>query len=482
MLGSIRKFSTSIYAKILLGIVVIPFVFWGMGSSFRSGNTNVIVVIDKEKFSTEEFGNFVNSYQGLDKKINSEKIDELLSIFIGNKLIKNEYDRYNIKLSDKSLSKLIKIQKEFKKDNKFSRSKYEKFLITNNLDAVNFENNLSNHEKRKQLLSIIGGGIVPSKYMVNDIYNKINQKRKIALINLNDVFTKEIIYSEDKIKTYYESNKKKYIEIYKSVKILEISPKNLTCVDEFNNTFFKMLDEIHDLIIQGEKLDLLINKYNLEKPNVIKINKLGQDLNYKKIDKISKDIVSNIFSQTGETSIELLEINDKYYIIEIFKTENIQKKVNNKNVIKDIKANLQYLEKRELMTEIVSKINQKKFLKLDFDNFSKSNNVSIQKITLDSLNDTKTLKDHVVSKIYTFPEKEVNLVFNAQLTENFLVYIYEILNVSIDENSDEYEKYLNLSKASITSGLFNTYDKYLKEKYKIDINYKALKTIKDYFN
>ena len=69
MLGPIRKFSTSIYAKILLGIIVIPFVFWGMGSSFRGGNKNVIVVINKEKFSTQEFVNFITSYQNANEKI-----------------------------------------------------------------------------------------------------------------------------------------------------------------------------------------------------------------------------------------------------------------------------------------------------------------------------------------------------------------------------------------------------------------------------
>ena len=72
--------------------------------------------------------------------------------------------------------------------------------------------------------------------------------------------------------------------------------------------------------------------------------------------------------------------------------------------------------------------------------------------------------------------------YNIQLTENFLVYVDTIIDVSIDENSDEYKKYFNLSKISITNELFNTYDKYIKEKYKIDINYKALKTLKDYFN
>ncbi len=121
MLSSIRKFSTSIYAKILLGIIVIPFVFWGMGTSFRGGNKNVVVVIDKEKFSTKEFAAFVNSYQNSNEKINSEKIDQLLSVFIGNKLIEKEYKNFGINLSDVSLSKLIKIQKDFKNENKFSR-------------------------------------------------------------------------------------------------------------------------------------------------------------------------------------------------------------------------------------------------------------------------------------------------------------------------------------------------------------------------
>ena len=54
MLGSIRKFSGSIYAKILLGIIIIPFVFWGMGSSFVGGSKNVVVVIEDEKYSIVE--------------------------------------------------------------------------------------------------------------------------------------------------------------------------------------------------------------------------------------------------------------------------------------------------------------------------------------------------------------------------------------------------------------------------------------------
>ena len=363
MLSSIRKFSTSIYAKILLGIVAIPFIFWGMGSSFSGGNKNVVVVIDEEKFSTQEFANFVNTYQNSNEKINSDKIDQLLSVFIGNKLIEKEYNNFGIKLSDVSLSKLIKIQKEFKTENKFSRTQYEKFLLTNNLNAVSFEKNLANQEKKKQLLNIIGGGIIPSKFMVNNIYNKINQKRQIELINLNDVFAKELELTDDKIKSYFEQNKDKYIEIFKSVKILEINPNKLIGSNEFNDNFFKKLDEIHDSIIGGSKIDSILSEYNLEKPDVVKINKLGEDINYKKNDKLSEEIIKNVFLLSNDESTSFIEDKDKYYVIEIFETENIQNSLKNQKVIQDIKENLKSLNKRKSMSEIIGKI-----IKITFQN------------------------------------------------------------------------------------------------------------------
>jgi len=82
MLTSLRKFSSTIFAKILLGIVVVPFVFWGMGSSFTGGNKNVVVTIEKEKYSTEEFVNFIKRYIHPNSKTKAEEIEKILSIYI----------------------------------------------------------------------------------------------------------------------------------------------------------------------------------------------------------------------------------------------------------------------------------------------------------------------------------------------------------------------------------------------------------------
>ena len=67
-------------------------------------------------------------------------------------------------------------------------------------------------------------------------------------------------------------------------------------------------------------------------------------------------------------------------------------------------------------------------------------------------------------------------------TENFLVYIDKIENVNIRDNSEEYLKYLDLSKIKITNELYNTYDNYIRKRYKIDINYQALDVVKNRFN
>lgn len=480
MLSSIRKFSTSIYAKILLGIIVIPFIFWGMGSSIRGGSKNVVVVIDEEKYSIEQFNNFINISR--DKKVEADEIEEFLSAFIGEKLIEKEVEHLGIKLSDNSLIKLLQHQKDFKRENKFSRIEYEKFLLKNNITAINFESILTKQEKKKQLLDFISGGVFPSKFLVNISYDRINQKRAIELINLNDVFKKQLNFSENQIRTYFHNNKNKYTEIYKSIILLELNPKKLVGDNEFTDLFFKKVDEIDDLIIQEKKLDYIIQKFNLESPNLFTINKFGKEINSKKDKKIPKDLIEKFFNINESEPTVLIEDRDKYFIVELVKTENIQKNIENELIKKEILIDLSKETKRRLTAEIINQINKNNFNKFDFDKLSKNENIDIKKINLKNQNDGEILKKEIVKQIYTFPEKKIIVVNAIGFSENYLIYIDKIENVTITEDSEEYQKYLHLSKTKIVNELYNTYDNYIKERYKIDINYKTLNTVKNYFN
>ena len=114
------------------------------------------------------------------------------------------------------------------------------------------------------MFDFIGGGILPSKHMVNMAYDKINQKRNIELINLNDVFKKKVNFPEKQIKSYFENNKGKYKEIYKSVKLIELNPKKLVGSEEFNDTYFKKIDEIDYMLIEGKNLEDIIQNFKYQ--------------------------------------------------------------------------------------------------------------------------------------------------------------------------------------------------------------------------
>ena len=463
-------------------IIIIPFVFWGMGSNFMGGSKNVIVEIDKEKYSTQAFFNFIEKFASLEQKIEADQIDKLLSNFIGEKLMEKEVEHYGFKLSDESLSKLIKMQENFKRKNKFSRIEYEKFLLKNNIKAAEFESDLSKYEKKKQLFDFIGGGIIPSKYMVNNEYNKFNQKRNIEIINLNDIFKKKIDFPENQIKTYFEDNKSKYKEVYKSIKLIELNPQKLVGTEEFSDSYYKKIDEIDYMIIEGKNLDDITQSFNLQKAKLFTLNVAGKDINLKSISNISENLAKNIFDISDDESTSLIEIKDKYFVVEIIKIEEIQREIENEAVRKNILFNLGIKTKRKFMSKIIAKINQNNFTQSDFGKLSKDESVAIKKITLKNQNDNNVLKKDLIKHIYTFPEKKIAVVSDMSFTENYLVYIDKIENVNIKDNSEEYLKYLDLSKIKMTNELYNTYDDYIRKRYKIDINYQALDIVKNRFN
>ena len=153
-------------------------------------------------------------------------------------------------------------------------------------------------------------------------------------------------------------------------------------------------------------MDYILQKFNLEKPNIFTFNESGQDMNSKIIENISNSLVKKIFSLDDSEPTALIEVLDKYFIVEVIKTENIIKNLESEILKKTILINLKKKAKRKFIAEIIAKINQNNFIKSDFDKLAKEKNISIEKVSLLSHNDNKILKEELVSKIYTIPEKK----------------------------------------------------------------------------
>ena len=481
MLEKFRQFSNTIFAKIFLFIVAIPFVFWGMGNLFTGGNLNTIVKIDQKKISTDKFIKYIRRYSDPSKNIDKDEIEIFLSNFIGEYLMEQEQKSFNINLSDSSLAKIIRNQEFFKEENKFSRIKYEKFLIKNKISAVSFEKSLIKQEGKKQLLDIIGGGIIPSEFMVNIDYNKINQERVVDIINLNDLTKQKINVNEQKIKEYFEANKENYKVIYKSINIIELNPKNLIEDDEFSELFFNRIDQIDDLVVEGKNLKFILKKFDLGKPEKIIFDKKGENKNLNKNKKLSQDLITKIFKIENIGDVILSDENNKYFLVELVNIENIQREIEDDLVKKEIISKIKNSEKINIILTLLSNIKRGIFNKQQFLKASNENNIQIKQIKFKSVNDKTNLEAELVNQIYSLPENKVGIVYNNNFKKSYLVYIDEINNVSIVKNSTEFKKYSDLSELHLTGNLYKTYDKYLKNKYKIKINYNALNNIKNYF-
>ena len=174
MLTSIGKFSKSFFIKLLVGIIILPFVFWGMGDVFRGGNQNVIASIDSEKISTQEFVEYLRRLNLNGDQIKNlpktDLIEKILSEYIGKRVMVLEIEKLGITVNDNSLRNIIKNDTLFFKDNKFSRTEYEKFLIKSGVTAPLFEENIAEQEKKRQFLSSLSGGIVLPFSVINNEY------------------------------------------------------------------------------------------------------------------------------------------------------------------------------------------------------------------------------------------------------------------------------------------------------------------------
>ena len=390
-------------------------------------------------------------------------------------------EKLKITITDDSLAKIIQNNISFKKNNTFSRTAYEKFLISSNLTAYQFEQNLIKTETKNQLLDFISGGVKSPKFLVNREYDSKNQIRDLLIIDLNKIYENKLNFSDDEIKNYYEKNISKFYEAFRSVKYSNVSPKLITGEEQYTNTFFQRLDEIEDLIISDINIDEISKKFNLPIKNTKLFNINGKDTNGKINETFSINTIKKIFEIKSLDTTVLLDEKENYFLIQLTQSENISKKISSEKVKNKVMSLLKRSAVAVENSKIIEKIITNKFLKTDFDNLALDNNLKIEKIKLSGINDTKRIEEELVKNIYQLPEKKMYVFSDKNLNKNLLVYVNEIKNVIIDKKSKDYKKYSEQTRSKLINDIYKTYDKYLSNEYKVNVNNNAVERVKKYF-
>ena len=475
MLNNIRKFSKTIFAKILLIIIIIPFIFWGMGGVFSSGNQNSIAKINNHNISTQDFMNYLNNsridQQVIRENIEKEILEQLLSELVSIKLLDMEIQDLNITVSENALVNLIKSNKKFlDEENSFSRTEYEKFLLTQSLTATQYENKLKNNELRKKLFSYVSGGIKSPSFMINNVYQEQTAKLVIEFINLNKIYKKKENFTINEIKNYINLNSKDLKVEYIDFSYAKITPKNLIGVDDFNELFFKKIDEIENKISNDVKFNQLINEFKI---------KVTKKSNFR-ANSEENSIEKKIYDNRNKNSIQLTDENEFYLLFQIKNIKETLPSINNKIFLTKIKRLLFEEKKYEYNKKIFDRIVNKNFNNNDFNNLAKDNLLDIDQIQLDSIKDDKKFEINSVRLLYTQPINSFILVNDKE--NNILLAKVKMINKNnIVKNSENFLNFNNQTNMKIRNTMYKSYDYYIADKYKVKINQKTLERVKNYF-
>ena len=472
MLKNLRGFSNTKLAGVLIAIIIVPFVFWGMGSVFSGGNTNNVAKINNKSISTQDFLKYVNqsriNMEYVKENIENNVVEEILTGLVSNKLLDMEIESLSASFSENMLANKIRSDEKFIDDNNsFSRLKYEKFLLENNLTAPVYEMRLKDRELKKKLFDYVSGGLISPYFLKNKIYINENKELEIEYFNLDQVY--KIDTSETNINKFIKKNENNLKEELIDVKYTKITPKTLLDISEFNDNFFRKIDEIENSIFNGSKINEIQKTYNLK---IELVSNFNNEIN-------SDEILQEIYSKRKEDKTQIIDKNDFFLLYEISNIKKVLPELNDLNFIKKVKNQLIMQQKIDYNKELLKKIQSKKFSDTDFLNIAmdKSN---IKVLKINSSNFNETLSKESVELLYSLPKNSFVLITD----KNNDVYLSKISNINtsmLNRNTDKANEYKLKSNSQVMGEIYSTYDMSLSKKYNVKLFNNTLERIKNNF-
>ena len=488
MLNSFRNFTKSFWAKLLLIIIIIPFIFWGMGGVFRGGAQNTVAKINNYNISIKDFEEYIYSLninpEIIRKNIDNSMIEELLSGLINKNTLSLQSKDLDLVLSDKILSEIIKKDEKFlDKKNQFSRTKYEKFLLSNNFSAALYEKNLKDEVTNKLLFNYVSGGVFPPSFLVKNVYDYQNKKLTVQAISLNSLYKKEQDFDKASIKKYIDDNRDSLKEDFVSVRFASINPLSLVDSEEFNELFFEKIDEIENLVINGSNYEKIIKNYNLNVKPIKFINKNGNNENGILQENISQNLVSKIFELKFKevNDVNLLEYENEFALVIIDEIKNSIPNIVSKKFREKIIKALINRDIFEYNAKLMKKINTNSLTEADFVKLAKLSQADIRNVSINGIGDNNFFSTKSNKQIFNLREKSFTLINETKKNKTFLVWAKEIQKPTLDKISDEHDKYYHETIISLKNNIYSSFDHYINQKYKVEVNYKTLERLKNYF-
>jgi peptidyl-prolyl cis-trans isomerase D len=472
MIETLKKFGAKkLGGLILIAVIIIAFGFGGFGGGFSTNNQNNIAKINKTNVTTQDFMNYLNesgiSQQAIRENLDNNIIEELLSGLISTTLIDLEVEDFDLSITQLTVLKKIKENKNFQDENNiFQRTKYEKFLLSNNMSAPMFELQLKNRELQKHLFDFIGAGTITPNFLTKKKFEEENKSLDLEYFAMENFYKEKENYTESEINKFLDENIDQLKREYIDFKYAVLNPKILIGLEEFNQDFFDEIDKIENKISNGDDFQSIIQ--NL-KTNITEVKEFTPS----STKKINEDI---IYSKRS-SSIDLIENADNFLLYSITNKYDRGPDLNDQNTRDEIQELVYQKGKFDLNRGVLEDIQSKKF---NDSKFKEMAGFSKEYLTINSIKDDATFEVNSVKMLYSLPNNSFTLV-NDKEKKIYLVKLVSSKKNTFSITDDIYLNFVNNQNTNTRKTILQSYDQLLNTKYQVQLNQKTIDRVKNYF-
>ena len=221
MLERIREGSQGPWAMAIIALIVLSFVFAGVGSYLTSSGSTAVATVNGEEISAQELE---RAYQNQRSQMESQFGESIAQLFsseqylsdfrrnvldrlIAEKLLQQQAQEMGLRVSDQQIRETIVQMPEFQFGGQFDNERFQAILRQNGFQVTDFRDYLRTQMTQNQL----SAALINSAFALDSETQRANELQlqtrdaKYILID-SDSFADSVEISESEINEYYNTN------------------------------------------------------------------------------------------------------------------------------------------------------------------------------------------------------------------------------------------------------------------------------------
>ncbi|UZP68875.1 SurA N-terminal domain-containing protein [Desulfovibrio mangrovi] len=240
MLDSIRQNAQSWGVKIAFALIIIVFIFWGVGSMSNSNRSSVLATVNEEPILIPEFKQaYDQQFAVLKRQIPGLKQEDLKQLgfaqqvmqqLVSKKLILQEAERLGIAVTPQELKKTIASIAVFRNEKDvFDGDLYKRVLEAQGMTPGQFEESYRQDILIRKMQEYVGLPASVTADEARTAFNFAGERRSIEFTVMPAAsFVSKVTVAPEKLQEFYDQNKEQFKQPAKvALEYITITPKSL---------------------------------------------------------------------------------------------------------------------------------------------------------------------------------------------------------------------------------------------------------------